>query len=175
MNSRFIASVFAVIILGSAVYFYSKLGGFSKTNMSVVASQEYFIIGKPFKGLMKNPAFGRLFQDADTFIVKNSLKGKAWTGGVFYNSPLKDKDTLLAFVGVIVKDTLNPLTAGYSYRSIPSRKVIRASIKSHYLFAPSIYPDIEDYAKENKLQSLQVPAIELYPSEDEVVVEVPVR
>jgi hypothetical protein len=175
MNSRFISLVFAVIILGSAVYFYSKLGGFSKTDMRVVTSQEYFIVGKAFKGIMKDPAFGRLFQDADTFIVKNNLKGKAWTGGIFYNSPLKDKDTLIAFVGVILKDTLSPLAAGYSYRSLPARKVIRASIKSHYLFAPSIYPDIEDYAKENKLQSLQVPSIEIYPSEDEVVVEVPVK
>jgi hypothetical protein len=175
MNSRFISLVFAVIILGSAVYFYSKLGGFSKTSMSVVSSQEYFIVGKPFKGIMKNPAFGRLFQDADTFIIKNNLKGKAWVGGVFYNNPPKDKDTLIAFIGVIVKDTLNPLSEGYSYRSLPARKVIRASIKSHYLFAPSIYPDIEDYAKENKLQSLQVPSIEIYPSEDEVVVEVPVK
>jgi effector-binding domain-containing protein len=175
MNSRFISLVFAVIILGSAVYFYSKLGGFSKTSMSVVSSQEYFIAGKPFKGIMKNPAFGRLFQEADTFIVKNNLKGKAWTGGVFYNNPPKDKDTLIAFIGVIVKDTLNPPGEGYSYRSLPARKVIRASIKSHYLFAPSIYPDIEDYAEENKLQSLQVPSIEIYPSENEVVVEVPVK
>ena len=175
MNSKFIALIFAVIILGSAVYFYSKLGGFSKTSMNVVSSSEYFIAGKAYKGTMKNPSFGHLFQDADTFIVKNNLKGKAWVGGVFYNNPPKDKDTLIAFIGVIVKDTLNPPGDGYSYRSIPARKVIRANIKAHYLFAPSIYPDIEKYAQENKIQSLQVPSIEIYPSEDEVVVEVPVK
>jgi hypothetical protein len=175
MNSRFIALIFAIIILGSAAYFYSKMGGFSSTSMTVVSSPSYFIAGKPFKGLMKNPSFGGLFDEADTFIVKNNLKGKAWAGGFFYNNPPKDKDTLIAFIGVIMKDTLSPLSDGYSYRSIPGRKVIRANIKAHYLFAPSIYPDIEEYAKENNIESLQVPSIEIYPSEDEVVVEVPVR
>jgi hypothetical protein len=175
MNKRYIGLVFAVIIIGSAVYLYSKLGGFSKTTMSVVSSPEYIIAGKPYKGTMKSPAFGRLFQEADTFIIKNKLKDKAWVCGIFYNNPLKDKDTLIAFIGVVVKDTLGTISHGYSYRRIEPRKVIRANIKAHYLFAPSIYPEIEDYAKENNIQLKQVPSIEIYPSEDEVVVEVPVR
>ena len=175
MTKRYIALVFAVVIIASALYLYSKLGGFSKVTMSVISSPEYIIAGKPYKGTMKSPLFGRLFQDADTFIVKNNLKNKAWVCGVFYNNPEKDKDTILAFIGVVVKDTSGTITPGYTYRRIVPRKVIRANIKAHYLFAPSIYPDINKYAEENKIQLKQVPSIEIYPSEDEVVVEVPVK
>jgi hypothetical protein len=175
MNKRFIMLVFAVIIIGSAVYLYGKMGGFTKTTMNVVSSPEYIIAGKPYKGTMRNPAFGRLFLQADTFIIKNNLKGKAWVCGVFYNNPAKDKDTLLAFIGVVVKDTLGTISPGYSYRRIEPRKVIRANIKAHYLLAPSIYPEIDEYAEENKIQLKHVPSIEIYPSEDEVVVEVPVE
>ncbi|MFL5730058.1 MAG: GyrI-like domain-containing protein [Cytophagaceae bacterium] len=175
MNKRYISLIFAVVIIGSALYLYGKMGGFSKTTMAVVSSSEYIVAGKPFKGFMKTQAFGKLFEEADTFIIQNNLKDKAWVCGIFYNNPPKDKDTLIAFVGAIVKDTMGPLKPGYSYRRIPARKVIRASINAHYLFAPSIYPDIEKYAEENKIQSLQVPAIEIYPREDEVVVEVPVK
>jgi hypothetical protein len=174
-NKRFIMLVFAVIIIGSAIYLYSKLGGFSKTTMTVVSSPEYIIAGKPYKGIMKNPAFGRLFEEADTFIIKNKLRDKAWVCGVFYNNPPKDKDTIIAFIGAVVKDTLGAISPGYSYRRIAPRKVIRANIKAHYLFAPSIYPDIDNYAEENKIQLKHVPSIEIYPSEDEVVVEVPIR
>jgi effector-binding domain-containing protein len=157
-----------------ALFFYLRIGAFSKSEIAVVASEEYLVAGKSFKGRIREKEFGKFFQDADTLIARNKLAGKAWVCGVFFNNPQKEKDTIDAFIGVVLKDSLAVLPAGYSYKKIAPRKVVRASIKAHYLLVPNIYPEIEEYAEKNKL-TLTFPSIEIYPKEDEVVIEVPVR
>jgi effector-binding domain-containing protein len=174
MTKRYISLTIFVSLLFIALYFYSRMGGFSKTDINIVSSQEYLVIGKPFKGRVKQKELGQLFQDADTLIVRNNLKNRAWVCGVFLNNPEKEKDTIIAFIGLVLKDTLKNLPPGYTYKKIPPRKVVRASIKAHYLFVPNIYPAIDEYAEKNKIQ-LTVPSIEIYPQENEVVIEMPVK
>jgi effector-binding domain-containing protein len=173
-TKRYISLVVLLSVVFSALFFYFRIGGFSKKEISVVSSEEYLVAGKSFKGRVKEKEFGELFRDADTLIARNKLTGKAWVCGVFLNNPKKEKDTIDAFIGVVLKDTLKSLPEGYSYKRIAPRKVVRASIKAHYLLVPNIYPEIEEYAEKNKIQ-LTVPSIEIYPKEDEVVIEVPVK
>jgi effector-binding domain-containing protein len=171
---RYISLVVFVSLLFSALFFYLKMGGFTKTDITVVSSREYLVAGKYFKGRIREKEFGKLFKYADTLISKNNLQDKAWVCGLFFNNPEKEKDTIEAFIGVVLKDTLATLPNGYSYKKIEPRKVVRASIKAHYLLVPNIYPEIEEYADKNKIQ-LTLPSIEIYPKEDEVIIEVPVK
>jgi effector-binding domain-containing protein len=173
-RKRYISLTVFVSLLFMALYFYSKMGGFSETNISIVSSKPYLVVGKPFKGRVKQRELGQLFQEADTLLVRSHLQNRAWVCGVFLNNPEKEKDTIQAFIGLVLSDTLKVLPEGYTYKRIPARKVLRASIKAYYLFVPSIYPEMEDYAEKNKIQ-LSVPSIEIYPKQDEVVIEVPVK
>jgi effector-binding domain-containing protein len=173
-TKRYISLVILFSLVFSALFFYLKMGGFTKTDISVISSEEYMVLGKSFKGRIKEKEFGKLFSYADTLISKNHLKDKAWVCGVFFNNPKTEKDTIDAFIGIILKDTLTILPAGYSYKKIEPRKVVRASIKAHYLLVPNIYPEIEEYAEKNKIQ-LTSPSIEIYPKENEVVIEVPTK
>lgn len=171
------ASIITLGLLGVlfliGLFFYNKFGGFNLPEIKVITSEKCMIVGKEYSGKLTSKEFGKLFENAEAFIKEGKLKGQI--GGIFYSSPEKTSDSIIAFIGVVVKDSLNDLPDGYSLRTLDSRKVIQAHIKAHILVAPDIYPDIEEYAKENKIKSLKVPALEIYPSNEEMFIEVPVE
>lgn len=171
------SSKITLIVLGIifivGLFFYYRLGGFNKPEITMVVAPAYQIAGKPYTGKMTTKEFGSLFKEAETHIEKKNLEGRV--SGIFYTKPEKENDTIAAFVGVILNDTLQKLPEGYTLKVIPERKIIRATIHAHILVSPFIYPDIEDYAKEQKVELLHVPAVEIYLSNSEMIIEVPVN
>jgi len=158
------------------LYYYHKLGGFNEPEIKIAHASAYVVAGKPYVGKMMGQGskeFGQLFNEADKYIEDKILTGVSV--GVFYNNPRKENDTITAFVGVILKDTLQKLPNGYVYRRIPARKIVRAHIKSHMLVAPFIYPDIEEFAKLQKVELIYNPYLEMYPGDKEMIIEVPVK
>lgn len=172
MKKKIILIVLALIFI-IGLYYYHKLGGFNEPEITLAEAPSYVIAGKPYQGKMTTKEFGKLFEEAETYLEKKTIRGTS--AGVFYTNAEKETDSIKAFVGVILSDTLQAIPKGYEKRRIPARKIIRAHIKSHLLVAPFIYPDIEEHAKLKKAELLHVPAIEMYPSDKEMIIEVPVK
>jgi hypothetical protein len=171
------SSKITLIVLGIifivGLFFYYRLGGFNKPEITMVQAPAYHVAGKSYKGKMTTKEFGTLFKEAETFVEKKELAGRV--SGIFYSKPEKENDTITAFVGVILDDPTQKLPVGYTIKEIPARKIIRATIHAHILVSPFIYPDIEDYAGEQKVELLHVPAVEIYISNSEMIIEVPVK
>jgi hypothetical protein len=170
--SKIILIVLAILFV-IGFYYYHKLGGFNEPEITVAEAPGYVVVGKPYQGKMTSKELGNLFEEAETYLEKKTLRGTS--AGVFYSNPEKENDTIKAFVGVILSDTSQALPQGYEKRSIPARKILRAHIKSHLLVAPFIYPKLEEQAKLKKVELLHVPSIEMYPSDMEMIIEVPVK
>jgi hypothetical protein len=168
-----ISLAIVVILFFAGLFYYYKLGGFNPPDIKITNAPQYIIAGKPYKGKMTTKEFGMLFSDAEKLVEKKELEGVVC--GVFYNNPEKENDTIDAFVGLVVKDSIEVLPSGYSYRFVKARKVVQAHIKSHLLVSPSIYIDIQDFAKENNVELTHVPAVEIYPSNKELLIEVPLK
>lgn len=168
-----ITLIVLALIFVVGIFFYHRLGGFNEPELTIAQAPEYTVAGKAYKGKMTGKEFGSHFEEAEKHLKNNVLAGTV--AGVFYNNPEKSNDTIDAFVGIILSDTLRQLPEGYSKRKIPARKVVRAHIKSHLLVSPFIYPDMEEYAEEQKSELLHVPALEIYPGEKEMIIEMPVK
>jgi hypothetical protein len=159
-NKKFLFAIFLIIILAAGGYGY--LGGFNSPEVKQVVTPEIHIAGKPYYGSVKSEAFGNLFQEAGKLVENKKISGDL--GGVYYNDPEKQNDTIKAFVGVIVPDPSVKLPAGYQIRSFAAgKKALQGDIAAHIILAPNkIYPALFDYAKEHKLV-LQDLFIERYP------------
>lgn len=161
-----------LVIFLVGLFFYHRLGGFKTPDITLVQTESYVIAGQPYKGKMTNHKFGKAFEEAEKHLEHKRLQGTLC--GIFYNNPEKDTDSIDAFIGVILKDTTITLPEGYSLRSLDARRAIRAHIKAHVLVSPFIYPDIQEQAENMKVRLKHVPAIEIYPSDEEMIIEVPV-
>ena len=67
-TKRYISLVVLLSLVFSALFFYFRIGGFTKKDISVVSSEGYLVAGKSFKGRVKEKEFGQLFRDADTLL-----------------------------------------------------------------------------------------------------------
>jgi hypothetical protein len=159
-NKKFFLAIFLIIILAAGGYGY--LGGFNKPEIKKVVTSEIYLAGKPYYGSVKSEAFGNLFQEAGKLVEEKKLTGDL--GGVYYNDPEKQSDTIKAFIGVIVPSPSVKLPAGYQIRTLAAGKpALQGDIDAHIMLAPNkIYPTLFHYAKENKL-TLQDLYIERYP------------
>lgn len=160
------------ILFFVGLFFYARYGGFNDPEIKTITVPEYKIIGKEYTGKMTAKEFGQLFEAAEKMLKEGKVKGDV--AGVFYTNPQKESDTVQAFVGVLLKDSLQVLPEGYTIRTVAERKVIQAHIKAHVLVSPFVYPDIEEFAKENNIVLTHVPAVEIYPSTEEMFIQVPV-
>lgn len=171
-STKVILVVLAVIFF-TAVFFYYKLGGFRDPEIKLAEAPAYVIAGKPYKGKMTSKEFGKLFEESENYLANKTLKGRSC--GVFYNNPEKETDTIDAFVGILLDDETQKIPQGYTLKNIPARKIVRAHIEAHILVSPFIYPDIDDFAKEKNITLQHVPALEIYPSREEMIIEVPAK
>lgn len=159
-NKKFLITIFTIVLITVGGYAY--LGGFKKPEIKEITTSEIFVVGKPYQGSVKSEEFGNLFRQADKLLEEKTLTGEL--GNIFYNDPEKQKDTINAFIGIVVTNPKTTLPAGYEIRTVPAgQKAIQGAVSAHYLLSPNkLYPAIFDFAKEKKL-SLQEYYIERFP------------
>lgn len=173
MNKKlliWIGVIFFTAVLGS--YAYQKLGGFNEPVYKVKQAPTFFMLGRPYHGILADQAFGQLFNEAEK--LKSGRFKNGLVAGYFYNETEKGTDTIKAFVGLLFEDSLAPIK-GYSVLRINQRKVVEATVNAHFLVAPAnIYEKIKAFGKEQNLTVKGSPALEIYPKERQFVVQVPV-
>jgi hypothetical protein len=163
----------ASILLMVFVYFYFTLGGFNEPELSVTDASQVFIMGKSYNGKLNDKKFAELFDEADAYIESNQLKSSSCA--VYYNDAQKGNDVAEVFVGILV-DSLTVIPDGYKLVKLEGRKVVQARVMSHFTVAPiNIYERIAEFSKAQNLNNLKVPTLEIYPSADEVIIQVPVE
>ena len=172
MSKKFLAAMAVIVAIGIGIYAY--LGGFSNPTVTVTTSEPLLIAGQPFTGAVKDEAFGKAFQRAAQ--LRDSKEIEGMLGNVYYNNPESERDTIKAFIGIVVQDSTIKLPQGYELLRVPGgRKVVHTEIEAHYMVGPGkLYTSLFDYAEENKLK-LESFYVEWFPSERKGIVEVPVK
>lgn len=157
------------ILLVASVIGYSYLGGFAKPELSVTEIPKTTIWGKAYEGDIQNKEMGKIFDE----YAEAAKKYNTVMCAVYYNDPDKNKGKIKAFIGI--KMAAADSLAGAEKREFEFKKAIKAVLNSSYLVAPvKIYPTIQEYAKDNNLEATDF-AIETYPSDKQMIVEVPVK
>src|SRR5687767_3758880 len=100
IKKRKVLLITATVLFLAGFITYYKLGGFNKPKLSVYMAPDYIIAGRHYKGKMNDKAFGHTFTEVEEAIGNKSLNGTLC--GVFYNNPQNAKDSIDAFIGVIV-------------------------------------------------------------------------
>ena len=162
-NKKFLIAIFSIILVTAGVYAY--FGGFSTPEITRIVSPEIHVAGKEYKGSVKTEEFGNLFLEAGQLVAQKKITGDL--GGIYYNDPEKHKDSIHAFIGVIIPNLNTPVPAGYKVRTLPAgKKAIQGKIESHLALAPAkLFPAIFKYAEENNIP-LQDFFVERYPDTD---------
>ena len=172
-TGRYILLVIGMVVIFSGGFVYYKMGGFNSPELSIIKSTPYTIVGKSYTGRMNEKAFGKLFEDAEGLIKTGKVKGQvcAW----FENNAEAVKDTVKAFIGVSTDVIPSTVPEGFSVKQIPIRYVAQAHIKAHYMLTPKVYPKLKDFAKEQGKPVNDAPALELYKTENDVIIQLPVK
>ena len=172
-TTRYILLFLVISIVGIGIFFYYKMGGFNAPELSIINAPSYTIIGKPYHGRMNSKEFGKLFEEADMLIKSGKLKGH--TCGLFENNPASGKDTVKAFIGIIPNTTIQETPKGFEVKTIAAHKVAQAHVLAHYMLAPQVYPKLKEYADDKGIKISDAPALEIYNSENDVIIQLPVR
>ncbi|MCR6639441.1 MAG: hypothetical protein NVV82_10785 [Sporocytophaga sp.] len=173
MNKKlliWIGVIFLAAVLGS--YGYKTLGGFNEPVFKVKVAPTFYMLGRPYHGILADQAFGQLFNDAEK--LKSGRFKNGVVAGYFYNETEKGTDTIKAFVGLLFEDSIAPIK-GYSMLRINERKVVEATVNAHFLVAPAnIYQKIKAFGEEQNITVKASPALEIYPKERQFVIQIPV-
>lgn len=150
MNRKFPLIIGVLLAVGFGVYGY--LGGFNQVKIVSTTSKPTFVAGKYFAGGMKDKAFGNYFQEAAKLLEEKKIAGHL--GNIYYNNPEETHDSIRAFVGVIVADSLVKLPPGYELRKWEGgQPVLQASVNAHFFLSPGkLYPGLFEHAKQNNLK-----------------------
>ncbi|WP_324673740.1 hypothetical protein [Hymenobacter sp. GOD-10R] len=147
-----------LFLTAAGVVVYGYLGGFRKPDVAVISTTKpIFLLGQYYKGSVRDEAFGPLFREAQQLRASGTVRGEL--ANIYYNDPSTTRDTVEAFIGLIVADTTSQKKPdAYRYRAFPAgQRVIQARTTTSYLLAPNkLYPAIEDVAKQQKLKLRQV-------------------
>lgn len=165
--------IFLLVMLLVGLSFYAFLGGFNQIQVSLATSKPRYLVGQAYEGPTEGQAFNEVFRQAGRLVEENVLQGEL--GGIYYSSPHGAPDSIKAFVGVLVADSLVQVPAGFELRRLPGgRQVVQASVEAHYILAPDrLYPAIFDFAGQQNIP-LQNEYLERFPDTRHAVVEVPV-
>ena len=77
------------------------------------------LAGQPFAGKVSDNRFGELFSSAKATYDARRIPAAQALANMYYNDPEQANDSIRAFVGVRVADTLGRLPAGWHYRTMP--------------------------------------------------------
>lgn len=168
----------AIVALGVSIIFfiaYIVLGGFKEVEVSTVEVSGYTIAGVPYKGKASDQELMELFNQIKQYHKEGKIPGTL--AAVYNETANEDKGEVDAFIGVITKDSSAVLPSKFNYRHIDTESVVRASIGSHYVVAPTpgtVKKKIINFAKENNL-TLQNYMIEKYINEKSIIIEIPIK
>lgn len=148
MRYIFLAVIlFTLLAAGTYVY----LGGARDAKVSLeTTAAPLFLAGQPYRGAVTGDAFGQLFRQAKD--AQTRLRGDL--ANLYLNNPDTARDTIRAFIGLAVADTLQPLPAGFRYRIVPAgQRVVAARLQGvSYLLSPNkLYPAALEAIKVQKL------------------------
>ncbi|TGE26571.1 hypothetical protein [Hymenobacter metallicola] len=158
--------IFLFTIATAIVYAY--VGGFKEPVVTLTTTKApVFLAGQSFYGSANDEKFGPLFRSVKEAKDQGKLRGEL--ANIYYNDPEKARDTVRAFIGMVVADTVSQqLPAGYRYRAFAAgQRVVQARITASYLIAPNkLYPAITDAVKQQKLTPRHV-YLERFPEQGE--------
>ena len=142
----------AIILLTlAAAGTYVYLGGNRQPKVTLeTTATPLYLAGQPFHGLVRSDDFGQLFRQAKD--AQPRLRGDL--ANLYLNNPESAHDTVTAFIGLAVADTLQPLPANFRYRLVPAgQRVIAARLRGvSYLLSPNkLYPAALEAVKDQKL------------------------
>lgn len=146
----------AVILLAfAAAGTYVYLGGMREPKVAVETTRAPVLLaGQAFHGLVNSEKFGQLFRQAKAVQDQKQLPGTPALANFYSNDPETAHDSVRAFIGLAVTDTLAKLPAGFRYRTIPAgQRVVAARLSGvSYLLAPNkLYPAALEAVKQQKL------------------------
>lgn len=153
---------------------YTYLGGFTKPDVKLTTSKAMYVAGIPFEGTLQDEALGEAFKKAANILETSQLDGEL--GNIYYNNPESKSDSIKAFIGIVIPDSVVKLPEGYTVRIVEGgRKVVRAEANADISLLPrKLYAAVFDYAEEENLK-LQDFFVEWFPAKDRGVVEVPIK
>jgi hypothetical protein len=165
--TRWLFLLILVFTIGGAII-YAYVGGFKEPVITITTTKApIFLAGKAFKGSVQDEAFGPLFRDVKQAKDRGQLHGEL--ANIYYNDPEKARDTVQAFIGMVVADTVaQQLPAGYRYRTFAAgQRVMQARTTASYLVAPNkLYPAITEAAQQQKLKLRHI-YLEQFPEQGE--------
>jgi hypothetical protein len=166
------AFVFVLVILGSI---YIQLGGNQEVSISQTHTPTYYLVGKKYEGKRSKKAVKNLMDE-----IADLVKTKQ-VNGIFavyhFMNPDSEQDTLNAFVGVILADTLSKVPVGLESQRIPASEAVRATVGSHWLVSPNpaeVSEKIKAFAKKKQL-SLSEKVLEKYNQDKEIITEIAIQ
>ena len=149
--------------IGLSIYAY--LGGLRSPTVALETSAAPVLLaGQPFAGKANEASFGELFRAAKTAQDARTLPAAQALANLYYNDPEAAHDSIRAFVGLRVADTLGRLPAGWRYRAVPAgRRAMHARLEgASFLLSPGkLYSAAEQGLKSLKLTK-QPPYLEQF-------------
>ena len=148
MRYLFLAIILlTLLVAGTYVY----LGGTREPTVTLeTTGAPLYLAGQPFHGVVRGEDFGNLFRQAKE--AQGRLRGDL--ANLYLNNPETAHDTISAFIGLAVADTMQVLPAGFRYRLVPAgQRVIAARLTGvSYLLSPNkLYPAALEAVKTRKL------------------------
>ena len=142
----------AIILLTlAAAGTYVYLGGTREPKVALeTTAAPLYLAGQPFHGSVRGEGFGQLFRQAKD--AQTHLPGDL--ANLYLNDPETAHDTITAFIGLAVADTLKPLPTGFRYRVVPAGQRVMAArlLGVSFLLSPNkLYPAALDAIKTRKL------------------------
>ena len=167
-----LTTMFVVLAVG-ALFIYNNMGGFSNPATSLKAAPNRIIVGKMYEGTVMDKKFGKLFNEIEAEIKKGKIKGKL--AAYYFNNPDKNKGKMKCIVGILLEGDATKPFEPYVIVEIPERKVIRTTVKAHISVAANVYKAAEKFAEKNNLKYSDENVLEIYPSENEFIMEAPIK
>ena len=148
MRYLFLAIILLTLITAGT---YVYLGGTQEPKITLeTTAAPLFLAGQPFHGRVTGDAFGNLFRQAKD--AQAGLHGDL--ANLYLNDPETAHDTIRAFIGLTVADTIQPLPAGFRYHVVPAgQRILAARLTGvSYMLAPNkLYPAAFEAVKKQKL------------------------
>ena len=175
-----LAGIFGALLVVVLTAAYIFLGGFSPVKISLVEVNNYYLLGRQFEGRYKSDTIGNFVREMRGYIQDGIIKGQPVI--IYDREPGDIHGISLVFVGIKLTDTsvLNDdhqQTGELRKREIMATQAIRVAKNAHISMMPNpdrISRKITQFSKENGL-TIDGPCIEIYHSNDRLVIEQPVN
>lgn len=159
---------------------YIKLGGFNPVQMTLIQVDNYYFLGRQFEGTYKSDSVGACLREMRGYVQDGTIKGQPVI--IFDKEPEDRQGSSQLFIGILLTDSSTrynhqQLAVELLKREIKASRAIRVSKDAHISVMPN--PDrisrrIAQYGRENGL-TIAGPSIEIYQSNDRLVIEHPLN